>query len=396
MTCTAMLTFDAALAILRAAAEPLGTEPVPLGKAGRRVLAEPIVARIDLPRCDTAAMDGYAVAGPLTGTGARVIGAVYPGRAGIAALASGQAVRIMTGAPIPAGADRVIPLEVAQEVDGVVRPAGAAPSRNHVRSRGSDMTAGREVLATGTVLDPRALVTAAAADVAQLVCWRRPTVSVIASGDELAPPGHALPRTDAIPDSLSQALLLIARQWGAKPLDAVLVPDDADAIRAAAEAALAQGDVLVLAGGASRGDRDFARSALASLGLQIRFAGVAMKPGKPAWYGRIGDRHVLGLPGNPTAAMTVARLFLAPLLRSLAGGDFDSALRWRHFPLVGVAVEPSLRERFLCARQVGEGMHIIEKQSASEQAMLAQAQWLVRLGSNLRLAPGSPIASISF
>lgn len=142
---------------------------------------------------------------------------------------------------------------------------------------------------------------------------------------------------------------------------------------------LSECDVLVLAGGAARGDRDFARVALTLLGLDMGFANVAMKPGKPVWYARIGERHVLGLPGNPTAAMTAARLFRAPLLRAAGGRDFDGALRWRDYQLVTDIDGPSPRERFLCARRVDLGIAAIERQSASDQARLAQADLLVRV-----------------
>jgi len=381
MTCNATLSFDATLAILRAAAIPLGREEIPLDKAGRRILADPVTARIDMPRYDAAAMDGYALAGALPDTGARVIGAVYPGQAWAGALGAGDAARIMTGAALPAGADRIIPLELVAEADGVVRPTAPPSARTHIRPRGSDMQAGSAILPAGTMLGPRALVTAAAADRGKVMCWRRPAVSVIACGDELTAPGSALDHANAVPDSLSQALLLLARQWGAKPLDASLLRDDVAAIRTAAEAALGACDVLVLAGGASRGDHDFAKAALVPLGLDIRFADIAMKPGKPAWYGRIGQRHVLGLPGNPTAAMTVARLFLAPLLRATGGRDFDGALRWREYRLVNDLDAPSPRERFLCARRADHGVAVIERQAASDQARLAQADLLIRIES---------------
>lgn len=396
MTCAATLSFDEALAILRRAAHPQSREQVRIDKAGRRVLAEPVTARIDMPRHDAAAMDGYAVAGALPERGARVVGVIYPAQRWTEALGPGQAVRIMTGAEIPAGADRVIPIELVVETDGMVRPIAAAPSRSHVRPRGSNVEAGREVLPAGTLLDPRALVTAAAADIATVTCWRRPAVAVIASGDELVPAGTALDRPGAVPDSLSQALLLFARQWAAKTLDARLVRDDVAAIRTAAAAALADCDVLVLAGGASRGDRDFAQAALRPLGLDAGFADVAMKPGKPAWYGRVGDRHVLGLPGNPTAAMTVARLFLAPLLHALGGRKFDDALRWQDYQLVAGIEDLSPRERFLCARRVGREVAVIERQSASDQVRLAQADLLVRIAAGASPERGALLNCIDF
>jgi len=228
------------------------------------------------------------------------------------------------------------------------------------------------------MLDPRAMVVAAAADVASIVAWCRPMVHIIASGDELAMPGSAAGAGQTIPDSLSQALLLMVRQWGGVPIGATLVPDHLGRLSSAAEAAMFESDVLVMAGGASKGDRDFARLGLQPLGLELAFAGVAIKPGKPVWYGRIGDRHVLGLPGNPTAAMTIARLFLAPLLTGLGGRGVSAGLAWTHAPVLTPVAESGDRETFLCAEWKDQGVRVIDRQSASAQRMLADADILIR------------------
>ncbi|RSV11594.1 MULTISPECIES: molybdopterin molybdotransferase MoeA [Sphingomonas] len=378
--CAADLSFDTAQALLAAGAVPLGTERVPLRKAGRRVLAEPVVAAFDSPRRDTAAMDGVAVREADLADGTRrlaVAGAAYPG-APFTGTAEGAAVRVTTGAALPAGTDRVVPVELLAQADGCVVLPERLPDKRHVRPRASDFAAGAPVLAAGRILDPRALVVAAAADAAEVVVWRRPRVHVIASGDELVAPGSAAAGDGLLPDSLSEALQLLVRQWGGQPGGATRVPDDAGAITAAAQAALAECDILVMAGGASRGERDLARAGLKPLGLETDFAGVAMKPGKPVWHGRVGAKQVLGLPGNPTAAMTVARLFLVPLLTALEGRGFAAGLDWQPLPLAVGAEAGGSREAFLCATRTSGGVTILDRQSAASQAMLGLADLLVR------------------
>jgi len=396
--CGASLRFDAAQAILASIARPLGTESVPLGKAGRRVLAEPVCAAMDIPARDLAAMDGFAVREADLAAGMRrfaVIGAAYPGASFHGTVGPGEAVRIMTGAPMPSGADRVLMRELVTAADGVLALDAPVPAKPHVRLRGSDTAAGTVVLPAGRLLDPRALVVAAAADAAVLTVWRAPRVRLIATGDELVPAGEAR-ASGGVPDSLSESVLLIARQWGAKPLGAMRVRDDAVLLTAAAEAALAECDVLVLCGGASRGDRDFAKAALVPLGLELVFADVAIKPGKPVWLGRIGAKLVLGLPGNPTAAMTVARLFLAPLLTALGGRGAAPALRWERVPLVE-DVSAGDREAFLCAERLDEGVRVLARQSASAQCMLARADTLVRLLAGAgALSPGAAVETLRF
>jgi molybdopterin molybdotransferase len=398
--CAASLSFDGAQAILAAHAHALGSERVRLEKAGRRILAEPVHALIDAPRYDAAAMDGYAVRDAdchLPGLRFRPVGSSYPGEVWTGELGEGEAVRIMTGAQMPLGADRVIVREQAIQADGWIGVAGALPAARHVRARGSDMKAGEMVLPAGRMLDARALLVAAAADASSVVVWRRPRVHVIASGDELVAPGMAASTRCRLPDSLSQAILLMARQWGGVPAGSTLVRDDVAEIKAAAERAVGDSDVLVMAGGASRGDRDFAKLGLAPLGFELAFADIAIKPGKPVWYGRIGDRHVLGLPGNPTAAMTIARLFLAPLLTALGGRGFEAGLRWTAMPLAAETPNVGERETFLCAEWSGAGVRVIERQTASAQCMLARADALVRRpAGGLALAAGELVNVLRF
>ncbi|MES2095286.1 MAG: molybdopterin molybdotransferase MoeA [Pseudomonadota bacterium] len=386
--CSANLSFDEALAIIANDALPIGTERIPLSRAGRRILAEPILARIDAPRFDVAAMDGYAMRASDLDVGTRAFdlaGQSYPGSAAPLPIGPCQVAKVTTGAALPAGATQVVPWEHVTVIGGTVVVRNL-PARRHIRERGSDFSIGDELLPAGRMIDPRALAVAAAADMATLTVWRRPRVKVIATGNELIASGLARTTQLHQPDSLSAAIELFVRQWGGRPSGRHLLPDDLSAIERAAADAIGNRDVLVLIGGASMGERDFAKAALEQIGLQIRFSKVAIKPGKPVWYGRIGDTHVLGLPGNPTAALTTARLFLAPLLTALGGRRADSALRWSNAPLASDIPANGDREAFLCAAWGDDGVRLVERQSASSQMTLGLAEVLVRRAQNVSAA----------
>lgn len=396
----ASLDFDEVLRLMASGIAPLPAECVSLADAGGRFLARPVLARIDAPRYDAAAMDGFAVREEDIAAGLRrfvVTGHSYPAEPFAGGLEAGQAVRIMTGAPMPRGGNRVLPFEWVEPAGGEIVLARGPGSRSHVRERASDMRAGMEVLAAGARLDAKRLLVAAAADHGALWVRGRPRVQVIACGDELAAPGGASPVAGAVPDSLSHALGFMARQWGAAIDEPLLLRDDAIAIGDHVSASSARSDVLILAGGASGGDRDYSRGALAAHGLDIVFAGVAIKPGKPIWYGRIGRCHILGLPGNPTAAITVARLFLVPLLLALGGARFSDGLAWQSLPLAASVPAGGDREAFLCARLDGARVHVSERQSASAQLFLGQVDLIVRRAAGAaELAAGAEVEVLSF
>lgn len=398
-SCAATVDFATAQAILRLAALPLGSETVALEKAGHRILAEPVLAKINSPRFDVAAMDGYAVRSTDIAAGHnrfKVVGESYPGSARITLAGPKKAMRIMTGAPMPIGADRIVVLEQCTVEGDFVTIRETLHNKPHVRPRGSDFVCGDTLLEQGATINPNALVLAAASDANKLVVHRRPRLSCLASGDELVDSGDASSTGTAIPDSLSQAVLLLGRQWGAKSGKASRVKDTPEAIEGAARDLLPDCDVLAVIGGASRGDRDFARAGLVPLGLSINFAGIAMKPGKPVWYGRIGDRHILGLPGNPVAAITIARLFLAPLLTGLGGRGTEAGLRTHYLPLAD-AVQCAPREQFLCGYEDEGHIRLIKRQSASRQLSLQAADILVQIPAGSRDYPaGTQMATYRF
>ena len=375
-----MTSFDDAVASIADAVRPLPGESVALAEAAGRVLAQPLHARADAPRRAVAAMDGYAVVDAATQPGAplRVVGESFAGTGFAGRVAPGEAVRIFTGAPMPDGADRCIMQEyAARDGDRVTFAEGYGPGW-HVRAAGSDFAAGALLLDVGTRLTPRAMVVAAAADRARVCVAQRPRVAIIGTGDELAPPGGALEREDAIPESGTFGVAAMARTYGARIVDRATGVDDLPALTALADHALDRADVVIVTGGASVGERDFAKPMFAPHGLDLLFAKVAIKPGKPVWLGRARGRWVLGLPGNPTSAMVTARLFLAPLLARLQGRAADSALRWRLMPLAAPLGPARGRETFARARWDEAGLTPLDNQDSGAQAALAVADWLIR------------------
>ena len=378
-----MISFDEALALVAEAAEPLGTEIIRLREAHGRVLAKPVTALVDSPPCDVSAMDGYAVREADLPGRLRVAGESLPGRGHGAPLEAGQCVRIFTGAPVPAGADRVvIQEEVQREGDSAhfERPGQA----RHVRARGSDFASGAILLEPGRRLDPRALVAAAGADLAQVEVWRRPRLALLATGDELVEPGSGLATAGAIPDSISFGLAAFAEDWGAQVVARSRLADDLPSMEKAAADALAGADLVVVTGGASVGERDHAKAMFAPAKLELVFSKVAIKPGKPVWLGRAGKALVVGLPGNPNSALVTARLLLAPLLAGLTGRA--PVLAWRRAQLTTRLPATGGRETFYRAASVGDGVKPLPNQDSGAQSTLAGADLLIRR------AAGAPAA----
>lgn len=380
-----MINFDEAIELIRSVARPLGTQTAPLKKAAGRVLAEPVVAQIDSPRTDVSAMDGYAVReDDLVGfpLHLKIIGESFAGAGWTGTVTPGTCARIFTGAPLPTGSDRVIIQEnVRREEDVAVIDEHPSASR-HVRHRGSDFQTGEELLPAGRLLDARSIVAAAAADVPGVEVFRRPRLYILSTGDELAQPGTARQRPDAIPESVSFGVAALAEQWGAECAGRTRVGDDLPAMKSVAESALSTADVVVVTGGASVGEKDFAKAPFEPLGLELVFSKVAIKPGKPVWMGRIGDRLVLGLPGNPSSALVTARLLLAPLLALMQGRALEDALRWTDAMLALPLPACGPRETFHRATLQNGTADILPFQDSHAQKALAEADVLVRLRAN--------------
>lgn len=300
---------------------PLPAETVPLDAALGRVLAKPLKAIRHQPPFDASAMDGYAVIAADTVTPhavLKLIGVSAAGHGFRGQVRPGQCVRILTGAPVPKGADAVLIQEnvEARGQDAITVLQAVKPAQN-IRFAGLDFRKGEVLLPEGLRLGARDIGLAAAANAAGLAVRRRPRVTLIATGDELVLPGST-PKPDQIVSSNSHALAAMAALMGAEVINLGIVPDRLKATeRAIAKAA--GSDILITTGGASVGDHDYVQEALKNSGVRIDFWKIAMRPGKPFMYGRRKGQHVLGLPGNPVSALVCARLFLKPLLDQMAG-----------------------------------------------------------------------------
>ncbi len=318
----ALIGIEEARRLVLAAVRPLGAEGVELDAALGRVLVEDLESDIDVPPFRSSAMDGYAVvAGP--GGELRVAGESRAGHPAEVRVERGTAVRISTGALVPDGADAVVPVEHVDAVrDGAVSVPATQTGAN-VREAGEDVRAGEIVLRRGTEIGPAELGVAASLGRAALRCARRPRVVVLVTGDELAEPGEPL-APGAIYSSNGPALSGQVSRAGGALLRREAVRDTADATHAALGKGLEDADVLIVSGGVSVGPHDHVKPALRELGVEECFWGVALKPGKPTWFGASGDRLVFGLPGNPVSAMVTFQLFARPALAALQGADPDA------------------------------------------------------------------------
>lgn len=311
-----------ALARVLAGADALAAETVPLDHAFGRVLASDLAALRTQPPDDVSAMDGYAVRAADVAkapVSLQVIGEVAAGHPFEGQVKAGQAARIFTGGVMPAGSDTVVIQEnTTRDGDAVTIQKPAATGRN-VRRKAIDFRQGEVLLRQGQRLSDRDVMLAAAMNHARLPVYRRPKVAVLATGDELVPPGST-PKPGEIVYSNGYALIALAGAAGAEVADLGIARDKIEDIAAAVRKARALGaDILVTSGGASVGEHDLVQRALKAEGLDLSFWRVALRPGRPMMHGRLGAMHVLGVPGNPVSAYVCAFLFLVPLISRLSG-----------------------------------------------------------------------------
>ncbi|CDX17978.1 Molybdenum cofactor biosynthesis protein A [Mesorhizobium sp. ORS 3324] len=327
----ALLPVAEALERLLDGAAALPGESVPLADAAGRVLAEPMAALRTQPPFDASAMDGYAVRyTDVASAPARlsVIGMAPAGRGFAGSVGKGEAVRIFTGAPLPEGADTVVIQENVRDLGGgSIEVAEPTAQARNVRRRGLDFGEGDVLLHKGRLLDPAALSLAASANHPSLNVVRQPLVAIIATGDELLPPGSML-GPDQIISSNAYGVAAVAQSIAARALDLGIAADRKDAIAALVRKAVAAGaDVIVTLGGASVGDHDLVHDVLTGEGMKLDFWKIAMRPGKPLMFGRLGDIRCIGLPGNPVASLVCSQLFVKPLLARLGGRPYRQNIR---------------------------------------------------------------------
>jgi molybdopterin molybdotransferase len=339
MSTTLITVTDARACVVRAIA-PLAAEAVAIDDALDRVLAADVHATGDVPPFACSAMDGYAVIAGPGGRSWTVIGESRAGAPTPLRLSDGEAVRISTGAAVPAGATAVIPQENVSLHGALIETRDDVPAGQHIRHAGEDMRSHTTVLTQGTRLGPVELGATVAAGAGTVSVIRRPHVTVLCTGDELRAPGEPL-RPGEIHNSNAPMLTALAQRRGALTATAVRLPDDRGQTEAGLAAALERSDLVLVSGGVSVGPHDHVKPALAALGVQELFWGVALQPGKPTWFGARDRTIVFGLPGNPVSAVVTFSLFARPALDALQG-----ASTIRHLEadaVLGAAVERNPR-----------------------------------------------------
>lgn len=396
-----LIDVDAALRRMLDAVRPLDAQMVPMADARGRVLAADVRSPIDVPPAANSQMDGYcmrAVDVPAAGTRLPVTQRIAAGQVGTP-LAAGSAARIFTGAPLPPGADAVVPQE-ACTADGDDVVVGEVPRPGAwVRPRGCDVATGTVVLAAGHRLRPQDLGQAASIGVAALAVARRPRVALLATGDELTPPGEPL-RPGAIYDSNRPMLRALLEALGCEVTDLGRIPDRLDATRAALEHAAVDHDLVLSSGGVSVGGEDHVKPAVESLG-HLDMWQIAIKPGKPLAFGALrrrggGEVQVIGLPGNPVASFVTFAVFVRPFVLALQGARdlTPPALR---LPSASTWARADRRREFLRARLDESGA--VELFPNQNSAVLTSAVWgdgLVDNPAGQTFAPGDLVRFIPF
>ncbi len=359
-----------------------GLESVPLAAALGRRLAEPVLARVSQPPAAVSAMDGYAVrfADMKLGASLRVVGESRAGTPFGGQVASGEAVRIFTGAHVPPGADHVLIQEDARREGDAVAVSFEQPQAANIRRAGRDFSAGDTLVPSGLMVGEGAISLAAAGNNPRLIVAKAPRIGVLANGDELVAAGDDLVLGQIV-NSIQPALLALIRRWGAVALDLGLSRDTEEDVRGRLNAPC---DVIVSIGGASVGDYDIVRTAFAAEGFVPVFEKVAVKPGKPTWFSSGKAALALGLPGNPAAAMVTAQLFLRPLIDALTGGAPEAG------PISRAATATALpaagnREEYLRA-VVSIGLDGVVRRSQLS-SLLSGELWMIVESIVLKLMP---------
>lgn len=383
-----MISVEEACARVREHVRPLPPRAVPFTEALGLILAEDIVAQEDLPPFPASTVDGYALRAADGLQPRRVVGEQVAGQATRLRVGPGEAAWITTGAALPEGADAVVKVEETRLEDGLVVPEHGPQPGENVRPVGHDIARGERVLARGTRLGPAEIGILATVNALAVSVYPRPRVAVMATGDELVEPGRPL-SPGHIRDSNRYTLMAAVRQAGAIPVDLGLVPDDADALRAALDRGLRTADLVISTGGVSMGTRDLLKSLLVERGT-IHFGRVRVKPGKPVTFATIGQVPVFALPGNPVSALVSFYLYVEPAIAILRGD-----VNWRR-PRVRVTLTHDIRREpgrveFQRARVWREGTTLYAattgNQASSRLLSMVSADVLIRLEADWAEVP---------
>ncbi|SPJ34924.1 molybdopterin molybdotransferase MoeA [Kushneria phyllosphaerae] len=393
-----LLDVDEMLAHIRAATPaPVGLERVALTHAVDRILAEPMVATLPLPRYTASAMDGIAFNGQGR-TRFRLVGEALAGHPFDGVVAPGEAVSITTGAPLPVGCDTVVMAEdiVASGEDvELFRPDAVRPGQN-IRHAGEEIAIGDHVFKPGTLLGPAQLGMAASLGHEYLEVHCRPRVAIFSSGDELRRAGAADDTTSSLFDANASSLAACLKRWGAEIVMTDILPDRLDASVAQLSSASKQADLIITSGGVSAGQADLIRAATQQLG-QITSWRVAMRPGKPMAFGHIQQVPFFGLPGNPVAALITLMQFVQPLFRQLSGWRHWAPVKWYAIceqPLKGRRGRLDLlRGRYHVDAQGVISVSVLKDQGSHRLSSLYDANCLIELPASLaECDTGTPVS----
>jgi molybdopterin molybdotransferase len=393
-----VLSFDEALELLLARARKVkGTDRVPLTEATGRILAEPVLSAVDVPPLDNSGMDGYAVRCAdvrAAGTPLRVAQRIPAGSVGHT-LEPGTAARIFTGAPVPPGADAVIMQEYCElGADGQVTINRVPEAGEHIRKLGEDIKNGAEVLAAGIVLTPAAIGMAASVGVAQLPVLRRLSVGVISTGSELVTPGEPI-SSGQIYNSNRYQLTSILKGMGCEVTDYEPLPDDFEATKRALRKAGTLHDLVITSGGVSVGEEDHVKPAVEAEG-ELMMYNVAVKPGKPLAFGKVGDADFVGLPGNPVSVFVTFHMLIRPFVRKCQGAtellpvarNMIAGFEWH---------KPGNRREFLRVRIGADGR--LERFPNQSSGVLTSCLWadgLADIPIGQKVSPGDTVRYLRF
>lgn len=360
---------------IAAAFSPIDTEVTDIAHLAGRVLAEDAVAAADQPPYPVSAMDGFAVRMADGATPRRLIGTAPAGHPFAGTVGPGEAVRIFTGGIVPQGADAIVIQENAAADGVMVSFEASACAPQHVRAAGMDFKKGDLLAAHGKRLTARDCALLAAADIAQAKVRRRPRIAIISIGDELSRPGEER-KAGGIVASSGYGLYPMIQAWGGAPCDYGILPDTQAEIATLADV---EGDMIVTMGGASVGDHDLVRQALGTVDFALEFWKVAIRPGKPLIFGKLGKTPLLGLPGNPVSTLVCAVLFVKPAIAAMLGTPHETQMLTAK--LEGDLPANGVRQNYMRARLTRQGGEVwaeaFETQDSSMLSVLAQADALI-------------------
>lgn len=379
-----MVAVEDALQIILEHTPTLGTEELAIDRALGRVLAESVTARDDLPPFAAASVDGYALVAADGAQPRRILTEITAGKVELAQVGPGTAMRIMTGAPLPPGADAVVMVEQVEERDGLMIPASPPRAGDGIHPQGVDLATDQVVLEAGATLGAAEIGLLATVGRMRVRVVRRPTVAVLSTGDEIIEPDQPL-RPGAIRDSNRYTLLAAIREAGGEPVSLGSVRDDEAEQEARIRAGLRQADVVLTSGGVSVGSRDLIKPILRRIGT-IHFGRISFKPGKPTTFATVDDRMVFGLPGFPVSSLVSFEVFVRPALRKLQG------FRTLHRTVVSVELEhgiypPADRPEYQRAQVRWSAGRLVARSTGAQRS--SRLLSLVDANALLRISPQS-------